>query len=97
MVRAKCSAVCWSRLETASSKIRIFGHLSGALVIAMRCPRERPSAAPFAAGGEGVRRLRDVEDVAEASDGDAGLLERLPQADEAQARRAHPAGELQEG
>ena len=57
-------------------------------------------AAAKALGAHGftvIASARKVEDVAEAFDGDAGLLERLPQADEAQARRAHPAGELQEG
>jgi hypothetical protein len=38
-----------------------------------------------------------IEDVAEALDGDAGLLELLPQADEAQHGLAHAAGEHLEG
>jgi hypothetical protein len=38
-----------------------------------------------------------VEHVAEALDGDVGLLEFLPQADQAQQRLAHAAGEHLEG
>ena len=46
---------------------------------------------------QGMRFLRHVENVAEAFDGDVGLLEFLPQADEAQERLAHPPGEHLEG
>jgi hypothetical protein len=44
-----------------------------------------------------MRFLRHVEDVAQALDGDVGLLEFLPQADESQQRLTHPAGEHLEG
>ena len=53
--------------------------------------------AVFALGGERVRFLREVEDVAEALDGDVGLLEFLPQADEAEHGLAHAPGEHLEG
>jgi hypothetical protein len=44
-----------------------------------------------------VRLARHVEDVAEPLDGDAGLLELLPQTDDSQQRLAHAAGEHLEG
>ena len=49
------------------------------------------------ARGQGMRFLRHVENVAQALDGDVGLLEFLPQADESQQRLAHAAGEHLEG
>lgn len=51
----------------------------------------------LAGRGQGVRFLRHVEDVAQAFDGDVGLLELLPQADESQERLAHAAGKHLEG
>ena len=54
-------------------------------------------AAVLSGGSQGMRLLRHVEDVAEAFDGDVGLLEFLPQADQAEHGLAHPAGEHLEG
>lgn len=51
----------------------------------------------LAAGGQGMGFLRHVEDVAQAFDGDVGLLEFLPETDESQEGLAHPAGEHLEG
>ena len=51
----------------------------------------------FSGRCQGMRFLRHVEDIAQAFDGDVGLLEFLPQADEAQERLAHPAGKHLEG
>jgi hypothetical protein len=44
-----------------------------------------------------MRFLRHVEDVAEPLDRDIGLLELLPQANQAQQRLTHAAGEHLEG
>jgi hypothetical protein len=59
----------------------------------MRCARARR----LARGSQAVRLGRGVHHVAEALDGDVGLLEFLPQADQAQQRLAHAAGEHLEG
>jgi hypothetical protein len=48
-------------------------------------------------GNEGVRLLRHVEDVAEALDGNAGLLEFLPKSDQTEHRLTHATGEHLEG
>ena len=51
----------------------------------------------FALRGKRMRFLRHIQNVAQAFDGDVGLLEFLPQSDETQHRLAHPAGEHLEG